>query len=64
MQGVFAKIRYFRIFMGTFIGVILVSWLKIVNFGTFITLAIAAILFFGGYGIYLLLVKEPLIIEV
>uniref|UniRef100_UPI004056FDF5 flippase n=1 Tax=Agathobacter sp. TaxID=2021311 RepID=UPI004056FDF5 len=64
MKDAFGKIHYLHILSGVLIGLALVCWLKMVSLSTFITLVMGAALFFGGYGVYMLAVKETLIIEV
>lgn len=64
MKDAFSQIRYLRICLGIILAVLSVSWLGIVDLGAFFTLAIAGILFFGVYGVYMLVLKEPLIFEI
>ena len=39
-------------------------WVKLLNLGSFVTLVLSAMLFFGAYGMILLFTKEPLVCEI
>lgn len=39
-------------------------WVKILPIGNFVKLFISVVLFFGGYGVYLLLRKEEMVVEI
>lgn len=60
----FKKIHYFRIGFALVLGCIASLWVKMLNFGTFLTLVISAMMFFGVYGLFLLFTKEPLVTEI
>lgn len=60
----FKKINYGRILIAIILGLVASLWVKILSVGNFLTLAIAAILFFGVYGLYLFLKKEEMIMEI
>jgi O-antigen/teichoic acid export membrane protein len=60
----FKKIHYFRIGVALVLSCIASLWIKILDFGNFLTLAVSAVLFFGVYGVFLMLTKEPLVIEI
>ena len=56
----YRKIRYELIFLALMGGTIASLWVRLLSLGTFFTLVVTAILFFGVYGVILLLGKEPL----
>lgn len=56
----YRKIRYGLIFLALMGGTIASLWVRLLSLGTFFTLVVTAILFFGVYGVILLLGKEPL----
>jgi O-antigen/teichoic acid export membrane protein len=60
----FKEIHYFTIGIALVLGTVASLWIKILNFGSFVTLAVSAVLFFGIYGLFLLLTKEPLVVEI
>lgn len=60
----FKKIHYFRIGFALVLGCVVSLWVKILNFGNFLTLLISAAMFFGIYGLFILLTKEPLVMEI
>lgn len=60
----FKKIHYFRIGFALALGCIASIWFKMLNFGNFLTLVVSAVLFFGIYVLFLLLIKEPLVLEI
>lgn len=64
LLGFIRRIHYFRILVGAAIGSALSFWVPLLGLGDFMTLLISAILFFGGYGIYMLLRKETIVVEV
>ena len=39
-------------------------WVKMVPLNSFMTLFVSAVLFFGVYGLYLLAVRENLVVEI
>ena len=43
---------------------VLASWVKRLEVGHFITLALSSMLFFGIYGLFLLLKKEEVVVEI
>lgn len=61
---VFREVHYFKIGIALFLGSFVSIWVKTLGYGNFLTLAISAILFFGIYGLFLLLVREPLVSEI
>lgn len=56
-------IRFPRMVVAIIIGLLLSIWTKLINESYFLTLVISSIAFFGGYGLFLFIKKEPLIIE-
>ena len=59
--GAFLDIHYFKIFAALIPAVLSAVWVSHLQIGTFWLLLLAAVLFFGLYGIVLLLLKEPLV---
>ena len=64
VRGAFLDIHYFKIFAALIPAVLSAVWVSHLQIGTFWLLVFAAILFFGFYGIVLLLLKEPLVKEI
>ena len=64
VRDLFKRIQYLRILIGIFIGTICSVWIIKMNLGNFVTLLISGIIFFAGYGIYLIIVKDELAIEI
>lgn len=60
----FHSIHYGNILIGTVIGTGCSFWIKSLGFGDFLTLFVSAVLFFGLYGLFLLIRKEPLVCEI
>lgn len=60
----FKQIHYFRILIALALGSAASLWVKTLGIGNFLTLAISGVLFFGIYGIYLLLRREEMIEEI
>lgn len=60
----FKAISYWKIIIGIMLGTVLSMWVLTFNLGSFVTLLITAVLFFGVYGLFLLLTKEPLAVEI
>ncbi len=59
----FCRISYWKILLGLLLGTAASYWVVSFGFGNFVTLLITACLFFGVYGIVLLITKESLMIE-
>jgi O-antigen/teichoic acid export membrane protein len=59
----FLKIHYFKIAMAILLGCVCSVWVKAFSIGNFLTLLISAMLFFGIYIVFLIIVKEPLVVE-
>lgn len=64
ISDTFKQIHYFRILFALAVGSIASLWVKTLGLGSFMTLAISAILFFGGYGFFLLFKREEAIVEI
>lgn len=60
----FKQIHYFRIIIAAILGSIASVWVKTLQMSFFVSLCISAILFFGTYGVFLLVKKEDLIMEI
>ena len=60
----FRKIQYAKILLGIVLACLCSIWVTTMAFGNFVTLMISAVLFFGVYGLTLLVLKEPLVIEI
>ncbi len=58
-QG-FASVSFGRLLLALGVGLGAAGWVPMLGLGSFITLIISAVLFFGSYGAMLLLLKEPL----
>lgn len=63
VTDVFKSIHYGKIFTGLVLGSAASLWVKTLGLGSFVTLLISVILFFGIYGLLLLITKEELIME-
>lgn len=60
----YKKVKYFAIILGIIIASMLSIWIKLFRLGSFITLVLTAIVFFGTYGVTLIIEKEPLVNEI
>lgn len=60
----YKKVKYFAIILGIIIASMLSIWIKLFRLGSFITLVLTAIVFFGTYGVTLIIAKEPLVNEI
>ena len=58
------SIHYFKIAIAIILGGIASIWVKALYLGNFLTLLVSASLFFGTYGLLLLILHEPLAIEI
>ena len=63
IKDAFKEVQYVKILIGVILGAILSIGFSFLDFGYFIKLILAAILFFGSYGLFLLLTKEKMTIE-
>lgn len=57
-------IHYLRIGMGLLAGTAASLWVPGLGLGSFVTLVISAVCFFGAYGLVLLILREPLVVEI
>ena len=60
----FRSIHYAKIFLAVAAGGVASLWIKSLHLGSFVSLVISAGLFFGAYGLILLMAKEELVIEI
>lgn len=60
----YRRIPYTKIIGALSVGTVITYWVKRIDFGNFITLLISSMLFFGGYGLILIMTKEPLVVEI
>lgn len=61
---VLKAIHFSRICVAIVIGLLLSAWMKLMGENYFLKLTFSSILFFGGYGLFLLVKKEQLIIGI
>ena len=64
ITSIFKNVHYIKYFFALGFALFASLWIKALNLGSFITLLISAILFFGVYGLFLLLTKEQLVVEI
>ncbi len=64
IAGIFKSIHYIKILLALLLSSIISLWIKSFELGNLLTLFISAILFFGVYGLFLLMAKEDLVVEV
>ena len=64
IAGLLKDIHYFKIILALMFGSIASSWVKLLSLGDFLTLLISSVLFFGIYGLCLLITKEDLVVEI
>lgn len=57
------SLPYWKAVLAVLLGAAASSWVSFMAWGSFLTLAVSAVLFFGVYALALLLLKEPLIRE-
>ena len=60
----YIQIKYLPICIAIAIGSVGSLCIKMLELGNFLTLLLSAIVFFGSYGILLMLMKEPLVLEI
>lgn len=60
----FKQIHYFRIIVAAILGSVASVWVKALGLGSFTSLFISSVLFFGTYGLFLLIRKEDLVVEI
>lgn len=61
---IFKCVHYFKIIFALAFSCLASLWVKSLDLGNFLTLLISVILFFGVYGLFLLITKEDLVVEV
>lgn len=64
VSDAFHKIAYWKIALGLALGIVCSYWFVQFGYGNFLTLVVTACLFFGAYGLVLLLSKEKLTCEI
>lgn len=64
MKETVLSIHYHNIGIGVILGIAASFWVKACSLGNFLSLVISAILFFGIYGLFLMLRKETLVIDI
>lgn len=64
LKSTFRSIPYIKIILFVLIASVISFPVKLINVNSFGTLVVSGILFFGAYGIGLLITKEPLLFEV
>lgn len=63
-QEAFQSIRFGKIALAVVVGSVSSLWVKLLNMGSFMSLVLSAVLFFGCYGVVLLATREPLAVEI
>lgn len=63
ISDVFRKISYWKIICAIILGSAVSIWILKFSWGSFITLLVSACIFFGVYGVFLILTRESLTIE-
>lgn len=63
VKKAFAAVHYWKIMLGIILGCVASFWVKCLSIGNFLILLMGTALFFGVYGIFLLLTKEGLVVE-
>lgn len=64
IAGAFRSIAYWKIGIGLVLGTVCSWWAVSLGLGDFATLVITACLFFGAYGVVLLVLRERMVMEV
>ena len=64
VRNLFKTIQYGKLIIALGLGFIASFWIKTLGLGNFLTLLVSFILFFGTYGIFLLIVKENFVVEI
>lgn len=59
----YKKVKYVPLITALFIATILSHFVTLLSLGNFATLCLSALIFFGSYGLVLILMREPLTIE-
>ncbi len=64
VREMFIDMRYGALLLATVLGSVLSVPVKMLHLGSFFTLCISAVVFFGVYGIVMILMKEELVVEI
>lgn len=64
VKKIYREVQYFFIMGAAAFAMAVSVWVKWMNWNAFITLAVSASFYVGGYLLFLYLVKEPLILEI
>ncbi len=64
VRDMFLDMRYGALILATALGSVCAVPVKMLHLGSFFTLCVSAILFFGVYGLVMILMKEELVLEV
>ncbi len=64
IKAMFGNIHYFKIIIAVLLGFAASIWVTSLELSSFFTLAISACFFFSAYGLFLLITKEPLVVEI
>lgn len=63
-KSAYKKIQYPQMLLALVIGCVASVWVKMLGWNSFFVLLLSAILFFGSYGLVLLIAHEPLVLEI
>lgn len=64
VKEIYRKIKYSFLVLATTIGVVASFWTKGMEWNTFMKLIVSACLYFGGYFLFLYVIKEALVLEI
>ncbi|MCD7790142.1 MAG: flippase [Bacteroides thetaiotaomicron] len=64
VSDAFRRISYWKILLGLILGTACSYWFVSFGFGSFLTLLVTACLFFGAYGVVLLITREKFTLEI
>ena len=64
VAAAYRRVKYWAILLALAVGSFASLWVKNLMLGSFVTLVLSAMLFYGVYGIILLLTREPLVWEI
>jgi O-antigen/teichoic acid export membrane protein len=64
IKPAFAAIKYYKIIIAIILAIAASLWVNLLQFGSFVTLAISAVCFFAVYGVILIIMKENLVVEI
>lgn len=60
----YRKVQYPKLLLGVALGCVASVWVKMLGLNSFLALVLSAILFFGSYGLVLIIAREPLMLEI